>query len=181
MLSAKSHFYSSFLMVVENVTKPPLIFDYDPMSLGNNCASVTWEQFVGNKAKGQISKWVFQENKVRHSFRKTIISYPLICTRTCAYQGVRNVKIWRALFSWNTRFKICPFALLPTNCDCFTWGKLWQPHLGAWSCQFHLETVVHFTWKQLCHVRRLWHMISYLTFYHTCCLLCFDTCRCAHT
>ena len=24
-------------------------------------------------------------------------------------------KIWRALFSWNTRFEIRPFALLPTN------------------------------------------------------------------
>ena len=24
-------------------------------------------------------------------------------------------KIWRALFSWNTRFEICPFALLPTT------------------------------------------------------------------
>ena len=23
-------------------------------------------------------------------------------------------KIWRALFSWNTRFEICPFTLLPT-------------------------------------------------------------------
>ena len=25
-------------------------------------------------------------------------------------------KIWRALFSWNTRFEIRPFALLPKNC-----------------------------------------------------------------
>ena len=24
-------------------------------------------------------------------------------------------KIWRALFSWNTRFEIRPFALSPTN------------------------------------------------------------------
>ena len=28
---------------------------------------------------------------VRKIFRKTIISYPLICTRVCAYQGVRYV------------------------------------------------------------------------------------------
>ena len=47
--------------------------------------------FVGNKAKGQISKWFFQENKARQIFRKTNISYPLICTSTCAYQRVRNV------------------------------------------------------------------------------------------
>ena len=46
---------------------------------------------VGNKAKGRISKRVFRENKARQIFRKTNISYPLIRTRTCAYQGVRNV------------------------------------------------------------------------------------------
>ena len=33
---------------------------------------------VGNKAKGWISKRVFQENKARQIFRKTNISYPLI-------------------------------------------------------------------------------------------------------
>ena len=75
---------------------------------------------VVNKAEGRISKWVFQENKARRIFRKTNISYPLIRTRTCAYQGVRNVrfwKIWHDLFSWNTRFEIRPFAfvLSPTN------------------------------------------------------------------
>ena len=45
-----------------------------------------------NKVKGQISKRVFQENKACQIFRKTSISYPLIRTRTCAYQGVRNVR-----------------------------------------------------------------------------------------
>ena len=49
-------------------------------------------QFVGNKAKGQISKRVFQENKGRQILQKTNISYPLIRTKrrispTCAYQG----------------------------------------------------------------------------------------------
>ena len=34
---------------------------------------------------------MFQENKARQIFRKTIISYPLIRTRTCTYQGVRNI------------------------------------------------------------------------------------------
>ena len=50
------------------------------------------DYFDGNKAKGRISKQVFQENKARQIFRKTNISYPLIRTRTCAYQGVRNVR-----------------------------------------------------------------------------------------
>ena len=47
-------------------------------------------KLAGNKAKGRISKRVFQENKIRQIFRKTNIFYPLI--RTCAYQGVKNVR-----------------------------------------------------------------------------------------
>ena len=47
--------------------------------------------FVGNKAKWRILKRVFQENKTRQIFRKTNISYPLIRTRTCVYQGEGNV------------------------------------------------------------------------------------------
>ena len=35
-------------------------------------------------------------------------------------------KIWRALFSWNTRFEIWPFALLPTHCP-------WQLHALKYS------------------------------------------------
>ena len=31
---------------------------------------------VGNKAKGQISKWIFQENKACQILQKTSISYP---------------------------------------------------------------------------------------------------------
>ena len=45
-----------------------------------------------SKAKGRISKRVFQEKKARQIFRKTNIFYPLICTRTCTYQGVKNVR-----------------------------------------------------------------------------------------
>ena len=37
-------------------------------------------QFAGNKAKGRISKRVFQESKACQNFRKTNISYPLIRT-----------------------------------------------------------------------------------------------------
>ena len=52
------------------------------------------EHFVGDTAKGRISKQVFQENKARQIFRKTNIFYPLIRTRTCAYQGVKNNRFW---------------------------------------------------------------------------------------
>ena len=44
-------------------------------------------QVVGNKAKGRISKRVFQENKACQIVRKTNISYPLIRTRTCVSEG----------------------------------------------------------------------------------------------
>ena len=47
--------------------------------------------YIKNKAKGRISKQVFQENEARQIFRKTNISYPLTGTFTCAYQVVRNV------------------------------------------------------------------------------------------
>ena len=71
-------------------------------------------EFVGNKAKGRISKWVFQENKARQIVRKTNISYPLIRTRTFAYQGVRNVRLFGkfgVLYFLET--SVLRFALLP--------------------------------------------------------------------
>ena len=52
------------------------------------------------RLKGESQNGCFR-NKARQIFRKTNISYTLVCTRKCAYQGVRNVifrKIWRALF-----------------------------------------------------------------------------------
>ena len=53
---------------------------------------------------------------------KRAILTPLIRTRTCTYQGVRNVcfrKIWGALFSYYFRLEICAFTLLPKNCGTF--------------------------------------------------------------
>ena len=57
-------------------------------------------QVVGNKARGRISKRLFEENKARQVFRKTNISYSLVHTRTYAYQGVKNIRFW----------KICDFS-----------------------------------------------------------------------
>ena len=50
-----------------------------------------WLYFVGNKAQGRISKRVFQENKTPN-FPKNKHFLPLICTRTCDYQGVGIVR-----------------------------------------------------------------------------------------
>ena len=54
-------------------------------------AAAHFREIVGNKAKRRISKRVFQESKAHQNLRKTNISYPLIRTRTCAYQEVRNI------------------------------------------------------------------------------------------
>ena len=64
-------------------------------AVSHKCRSITFSDgvtlrknyenfiFVGDKAKGQISKRVFQENKARQIFRKTNISNPLIRTHAC--------------------------------------------------------------------------------------------------
>ena len=99
--------------------------------------------FVGNKAKGRISKRVFQERKARPIFRKTNIFHPLVRT-WCAYQGVRNVRFsgnWTCFFTWSTRFEIRPFALLPANCLCLfreTWYCLYQRKVPLLLSQFIL-------------------------------------------
>ena len=78
---------------------------------------------VGNKAKGRISKQVFQENKARQIFRKTNISYLLIRTRTCAYQGVRNVRFSENLACFvflKHPFWDSPFCLITDELNIFT-------------------------------------------------------------
>ena len=62
------------------------------------------------RQKGESRKGCFRKTKhIKFSKKRT---------RTCEYQGLRNIcfwKIWRTLFSWNTRFEIRPFFLLPKN------------------------------------------------------------------
>ena len=100
---------------------------------------------VGNKAKGRISKQVLQESKARQSFWKKNISYPLVRARTCAYHGLRNVRFSEnlcALLSFNIRFEIHPFALLP---------KIHDTHDTRMTCE-HLYimwvlNILPFTWE----------------------------------
>ena len=73
--------------------------------------------FVGNKTKGRISNRVFQEHKASQIFRKTNILNPVIRTRTCAYQGFRNVRFSENLACFmflKHPFWDSPFPLLPT-------------------------------------------------------------------
>ena len=69
---------------------PPVIFHFSKFLVFRGVKGQN--QCVGNKANGQISKRVFQENKACHIFRRKIISYSLICTFTCTYQVLRNVR-----------------------------------------------------------------------------------------
>ena len=64
--------------------------------------------FVGNKAKERISKRVLQKNKARQIFRKTNARVRVRWQEMFVFR-----KIWSDLSSCNTRFDICPLALLP--------------------------------------------------------------------
>ena len=64
---------------------------------------------------GRIWKRVFQVKKARQIFWKTNISYPLIRTGRCAYQGIRNVRFSRNLgcfFFLKHPFWDSPFCLI---------------------------------------------------------------------
>ena len=87
---------------------------------------LTW-YFVGKKAKGRISKRMFQESKPRQIFRKTNISYSLIRTRTCAYQGVRNVR-----FSENLACFVFLKHLFWDSPFCLITDDLWVSLLLLW-------------------------------------------------
>ena len=86
---------------------------------------------VGNKPKGQISKWVFEENKARQIFWKTNIPDSLICA--CAYQGVRNVRFSENLACFvflKHPFWDSPFCLITNNMyitvRCAIWYQLYS-------------------------------------------------------
>ena len=68
-------------------------------------------EYASNKAKGLISKRVWQENKARQIVRKTNTHVCVSWGKKCSFFG----KIWRALFSCNIHFEIRLFAFLSTN------------------------------------------------------------------
>ena len=70
-------------------------------------------KFAGNKAEGQFSKRVFQENKTRQIFRKTNISYLLIRTYVCV-SGGKNCSFFRKFgVPCFLETPVLRFALLP--------------------------------------------------------------------
>ena len=94
------------------------MFRIDQISFSNaqtNCDSefyISELWFVGNKVKGLISKWRYQESKVRQIFWKTNISYLL---------GVRSVRFSENLVCFT--FLLPPFWDSPfcSITDEFTW------------------------------------------------------------
>ena len=80
-------------------------------------------QIVGNKAKGEFKNGGNKKtNHAKFSEKNPNISQPLIHTRTCTYQGAKNV--W-GFFSENLAWFVfllspfwdMPFALLSTKCS----------------------------------------------------------------
>ena len=105
-------------------------------------------------------KWVFQENKAHQIFRETNISYPLIRTRTSAYQGVRNVRFSEnsACFVYlKTRFEIHPLVLLPTiSILDKSWQKYLFPVLGLQAKNSCIGSTVNPSkGHKLCRIRDL--------------------------
>ena len=73
------------------------------------------------RQKGESQNGCYKKTK-HAKFSETNISYSLIHTRACTYQGVRKVRLsenLRAFFSCNTRFEIRPFGLLPMSFPIF--------------------------------------------------------------
>ena len=77
--------------------------------------------FVGNKAKGRISKRVFQENKARQISRKRKFFYPLIRTGRYCYNAMKSVKrLYEGL---------CEFQKI------FRWTlKTWKTFMSSFHC-----------------------------------------------
>ena len=74
-------------------------------------SSVLWQ-------KGESQNGGNKNTKHAKFSEKRTFFYPLIRTRTCTYQGVKNVRFsenWRALYSCYLRFEIRSFAIVPTN------------------------------------------------------------------
>ena len=104
--SPETAFRSTDFRVPENLIFPAL----------TTTESVISHIFIGNQAKGRISKRVFQENKARHIFRKTNAFtpwYPNV--RPCVYQGVKNVCFSKNLTCFAfLKYPLCdsPFCLI---------------------------------------------------------------------
>ena len=104
-------------------------------------------KIVNNKAKGRISKRVFQEIKARQIFRKTNVLYPLIRTRTCACQGVKNVRFsenWACFVFLKHPFWDSPFCLVTDELSFFTLNQFFT--YKSRSTQIRQSQIPNWVW-----------------------------------
>ena len=102
---------------------------------------------AGNKAKGPISKQVFQENKARQIFRKTDISYPLKRTRTyvCKSGGKKCTFFGKFDMICFLETSVLIFALLPCyrqNVHEYLWQLSYTSRL--FDCTVYFIFYLHF-------------------------------------
>ena len=112
------------------------------------------------RQKRESQNGVFQKNKARQIFRKTNISYSLVRTRKCAYQGVRNVP-----FSENLAFFVflkhpfwdSPFCLITIDC------RYWYSQIASYaSCSNNKGKSNSFKRQHNC--RHLFDIDIYMTY-----------------
>ena len=82
------------------------------------------------------------------------------------------LKIWHALFSWNTLFKICPFALLLTSWHMTFWQKgALLSHYYLKEKIFKISALTFHSSKECCYF--CCYILLFLYFYCYLTFLCF--------
>ena len=100
------------------------------------------------RQKGESQNGCFKKTKhAKFSEKRTFLTlwYTHVCTRTCAYQGVRNVRFPENLacffFYWNTRFEISLVLQWAVDiCPSFHWNQLARKMIlyCGWISEFSL-------------------------------------------
>ena len=118
---------------------------FDGMNVRNTISSVI-------RQKGGSQNGCFKKTKhTKFSKKRTFL--------TPCYAHVMFVsrKIWRALFSWKTRFEISPFALLPTIYKTILTCWWWTIYNGLWLHFYHSFQIVKglFDQEPIAHTLKL--------------------------
>ena len=125
-------------------------------------------QYVGNKAKGRISKRVFQENKACQISRKTNISYPLIRTRVWV-AFLQNLACFIFL---KHSFQDWPFCIVTDDSSSdFIFGSL---QFVVAKCDRHYQMVQLF----YCKLQQKFITTSvriFLTKWHSIIIICYNS------
>ena len=94
----------SLLLVLEKIGIRKYI-KYAELNSYSYCTIYFIYEIVGSKAKGRISKWVFQENKAHQIFQKTKFSYPLGVRTFCFSENLACLVLLKRPF-WDSPFRL---------------------------------------------------------------------------